>query len=42
MQQLNVPLGENIWDCMRCVHAKFNKFRKHIGGDTELIIVFIL
>jgi hypothetical protein len=32
MQQLNVPLGENIWDCMRSVHAKFNKFRKHIGG----------
>jgi hypothetical protein len=36
MQQLNVPLGEHIWDCMSSVNARFRKFRKHRGGDTNL------
>jgi hypothetical protein len=35
MQELNVPLGEHIWDCMRSVHDKFHEIRKHRGGDTN-------
>jgi hypothetical protein len=36
MQKLNVPLGYHIRDYMGSVHAKFHKFIKHRGGDTNL------
>jgi hypothetical protein len=36
MPQLNVTLGEHICDYMRSVHAKFDEFRKHRGGDMNL------
>jgi hypothetical protein len=31
-----MPLGEQIRDDIWTLHAKFHKFRKHRGGDTNL------
>jgi hypothetical protein len=36
MQQLNVPLGEHIWNDLRSVQTKLHEFRKHRGGDMNL------
>jgi hypothetical protein len=36
MQQSNMPLGENISDDMRSLHAMFCEFSMHIKGYMNL------
>jgi hypothetical protein len=36
MQQLNMPLGEHIWDDMGKVHDKFHEFFMHRKVDMNL------
>jgi hypothetical protein len=36
MQQLNMPLGENIMDDMRSVHDKSHEFSMHRDADMNI------
>jgi hypothetical protein len=36
MQQLNVPLGDHLWDDMRSLHAEFHEFIMNRKGDIDL------